>query len=235
MAGNRGVVICRSGAIFGRAHAAVPGANGFQSLMLSGVLLIVSAPSGAGKSSLVQALLREEPNVSLSISYTTRAPRAGEGDGREYHFISPDEFHRRAAAGEFVESAEVHGNFYATSEATIRQALRVDKDLVLEIDWQGAQQVRRRFPGAVSVFILPPSLAELERRLRARGQDSDEVIARRLRNARDELEHLGEYDYAILNKDFDLACRDLVALVRATRLSVARQLVRHAGFPGLLQ
>ena len=197
---------------------------------MTGLLFIVSAPSGAGKSSLVSAVLAEDPQLVLSISYTTRAPRPGERHGREYFFVRRDEFLAMAAAGEFLESAEVHGNLYATSQKQIADVRAEGRDVVLEIDWQGAQQVRRAFPDAIGIFILPPSVAELERRLRGRGQDSDEVIRRRLAAAADEIGHAAEFDYVIINKDFDDARRDLAAVVRASRLVLARQSALHPDF-----
>jgi guanylate kinase len=197
---------------------------------VTGLLFIVSAPSGAGKSSLVSAVLAEDPQLVLSISYTTRAPRPGERHGREYFFVDKDAFLAMAAAGEFLESAEVHGNLYGTSQKQIADVRATGRDVVLEIDWQGAQQVRRAFPDAIGIFILPPSVAELERRLRGRGQDSDEVIRRRLAAAADEIGHAAEFDYVIINKDFDDARRDLAAVVRASRLVLARQSALHPDF-----
>jgi guanylate kinase len=194
---------------------------------MSGCLFIVAAPSGAGKSSLVNAVLAEDPRLRLSISYTTRAPRPGEQNGREYHFVDRDAFLAMAAAGDFLESAEVHGNFYATSQRQIEEIRAGGHDAVLEIDWQGAQQVRRRFPDAIGVFILPPSAAALRERLIARRQDSEAVIQRRLAAAEDEMSHAAEFDYAIINNDFDEARRDLAAVIRAARLTLARQAVRH--------
>jgi guanylate kinase len=196
---------------------------------MSGDLFIVSAPSGAGKSSLVSALLAEDPNLAHSVSYTTRAPRPGEVEGREYRFVDAETFAAMAERGEFLESAEVHGNRYGTSKKWIADARARGLDIVLEIDWQGARQVRRAFPEAVSVFILPPAppLPELERRLRSRGQDSEDAIERRLANARDEIRHAGEFDYVIINKDFEEARRDLSAIVRAYRLTASRQRARH--------
>jgi guanylate kinase len=196
---------------------------------MSGDLFIISAPSGAGKSSLVNALLAEDANLALSVSYTTRAPRPGELDGREYHFVDARGFAEMLERGDFLESAEVHGNRYGTSRKWIVDARARGLDIVLEIDWQGARQVRRAFPEAVSIFILPPSpaLAELERRLRGRGHDPEEAIARRLANARDEMSHAGEFEYVIINKDFEEAKRDLSAIVRASRLTAARQRARH--------
>jgi guanylate kinase len=195
---------------------------------VTGLLFIVSAPSGAGKSSLVNAVLADDPRLALSISYTTRAPRPGEQHGREYFFVARDAFLAMAAAGEFLESAEVHGNLYATSQKQIAAVRAGGRDVVLEIDWQGAQQVRRIFPDAIGIFILPPSVAELERRLRGRGQDSDEVIRRRLAAAAAEIGHAAEFDYVIINKDFDEARRDLAAVVRASRLVLARQSALHS-------
>ena len=197
---------------------------------MTGLLFIVSAPSGAGKSSLVSAVLAEDPQLVLSISYTTRAPRPGERHGREYFFVDKDAFLAMAAAGEFLESAEVHGNLYGTSQKQIADVRATGRDVVLEIDWQWAQQVRRAFPDAIGIFILPPSVAELERRLRGRGQDSDEVIRRRLAAAADEIGHAAEFDYVIINKDFDDARRDLAAVVRASRLVLARQSALHPDF-----
>jgi guanylate kinase len=197
---------------------------------VTGLLFIVSAPSGAGKSSLVNAVLAEDPQLVLSISYTTRPPRPGERHGHEYFFVAKDEFLAMASAGEFLESAEVHGNLYGTSQKQIAEVRAGGRDVVLEIDWQGAQQVRRIFADAIGIFILPPSVAELERRLRGRGQDSDEVIRRRLAVAADEIGHAAEFDYVIINKDFDDARRDLAAVVRASRLVLARQSALHPDF-----
>jgi guanylate kinase len=196
---------------------------------MAGNLFIVSAPSGAGKSSLVSAVLAEDKQLSLSVSYTTRPPRPGEVDGRDYHFVDRRQFAAMVERGEFLESAEVHGNAYGTSQKAIDDARAKGLDVILEIDWQGALQVRRAFPDAVSVFILPPPpvLEELDRRLRGRGQDSEEAIQRRLRAARAEIGHVAEFDYVIINKDFEEARRDLAALVRATRLTLARQTSRH--------
>jgi guanylate kinase len=194
---------------------------------MRGLLIIVTAPSGAGKSTLIDSLLKDDPNLRLSVSYTTRPPRPGEQNGREYHFVDDATFLAMLERGEFLESAEVHGYRYATSQAVIREILERGHDLVLEIDWQGAQQVRRVVPGAIGVFILPPSLAELERRMRARALDSDAVIRRRLENAREELAHAPEFEYAIINKDFDEARRDFAAIIRAERARTARRLERH--------
>jgi guanylate kinase len=184
---------------------------------MSGLLFVITAPSGAGKSSLIDALLKDDARLKLSVSYTTRAPRPGEMNGREYHFVDDKTFVAMLERGEFLESAEVHGYRYGTSQAVIREALARGEDLVLEIDWQGAQQVRRLLP-CIGVFILPPSVAELERRMRARGQDSDEVIRRRMSSAEEEISHAPEFNYAIINKDFDEAKRDLQAIIRVERL-----------------
>jgi guanylate kinase len=189
---------------------------------MSGLLFVITAPSGAGKSSLIDALLKDDPRLRLSISYTTRAPRPGEVNGREYHFVDDKTFLSMLERSEFLESAEVHGNRYGTSQAVIREALARGQDLMLEIDWQGAQQVRRLYPECVGAFILPPSVAELERRMRARGQDSDAVIRRRLASAEEEISHAPEFDYAIINKDFDEAKKDLQAIIRVERLRKAR-------------
>jgi len=189
---------------------------------MSGLLFVITASSGAGKSSLIDALLKEDPRLRLSVSYTTRAPRPGEANGREYHFVDDKTFMAMLERGEFLESAEVHGYRYGTSQAVIREALARGQDLVLEIDWQGAQQVRKLHPECIGVFILPPSVAELERRMRARGQDADAVIKRRLASAEDEMSHAPEFDYVIINKDFDEARRDLQAIIRVERLRKAR-------------
>ena len=184
---------------------------------MSGHLFVITAPSGAGKSSLIQALMKDDPGLKLSISYTTRAPRPGEQDGREYHFVDDATFLRMREQGEFLESAEVHGYRYGTSKRVIREALERGEDLILEIDWQGARQVRSLHPQCVGIFILPPSVEELERRMRARGQDSDAVIRRRLDNAREELAHAEEFKYAIINKDFEIARRELAEILRKER------------------
>jgi guanylate kinase len=194
---------------------------------MQGLLFIVSAPSGAGKSTLVNAAIAEDSRLVLSISYTTRAPRPGEQDGREYHFVDRTAFVRMVEAGEFLESAEVHGNLYATSQKQIAAALASGHDVVLEIDWQGAEQVRRAFPDAVGIFILPPSMDELRRRLVSRGQDPKAVIQQRLAAAAEEISHAAEFDYAIINNNFDEAKRDFAAVVRAARLRLSRQCALH--------
>jgi len=196
--------------------------------MSAGSLFVVSAPSGAGKTTLVKLLLEQDSRVRHSVSYTTRAPRAGEQDGREYHFVGVDAFTAMRERGEFLEWAQVHGNFYGTSRVWLEEQMAKGDDLLLEIDWQGAAQVKKQFPDAVGVFILPPSLAELERRLRARGTDSEEVIQRRLAAALGEMSHVGEFEFVIINKDLITALADLMAAVRASRLRFARQRARHA-------
>ena len=193
----------------------------------SGILFVVSAPSGAGKTTLVKLLMERDARIRHSVSYTTRLPRPGEVNGREYHFIGVPEFEVRRQRGEFLEWAEVHGNFYGTSRVWLEEQMRAGQDMLLEIDWQGAQQVRRLFPAAVTIFVLPPSVAELEQRLRKRGQDSDEVIRRRLAAAQGEMSHVGEFDFAIINNDLQMARDDLSAVVQAARLRMANQRARH--------
>ncbi|HXM83811.1 MAG TPA: guanylate kinase [Burkholderiales bacterium] len=186
---------------------------------MSGQLYVITAPSGAGKTSLIDALMREDPSLKVSVSYTTRAPRPGEKDGVDYHFVDDKTFLAMRDRGEFLESAEVHGNRYGTSKQVILDALARGEDVILEIDWQGAQQVRKLYPDCIGIFIKPPSIEELERRLRARGQDSEAVIRRRMQNARDELAHAGEFKYSIINKDFDTARRELAEIVRSERVA----------------
>jgi guanylate kinase len=195
---------------------------------MSGNLFVVAAPSGAGKTTLVRMLLEREASVHLSISYTTRSPRPGEQHGREYHFIDTVEFQAMIARHEFLEWAEVHGNFYGTSQKWIADQLAAGRDVLLEIDWQGAQQVRKLFPQAIGIFILPPSMEELTRRLTGRGTDSADVIARRLAAAQAEMRHVGEFDYVIINDQLAQALEELLAVVRASRLSFGAQRVRHA-------
>jgi guanylate kinase len=194
---------------------------------MTGSLLIVSAPSGAGKTSLVTALLGADPLVRKSVSYTTRSPRPGEENGRHYHFVPVGEFERMRCAGELLECAFVHGHHYGTSRTVVESVCREGLDVLLEIDWQGAAQVRAARPDAVSVFVLPPSIEALEERLRGRGQDSPEVIARRLAAARGEIAHVSEFDYVIINDEFSRASHDLQSIVRAERLRRTRQLLRH--------
>jgi guanylate kinase len=194
--------------------------------MTTGVLFVVSAPSGAGKTSLLKALVPTDPRLRVSVSHTTRAPRPGEQDGTHYHFVDRARFEAMVAAGEFLEHARVFDNLYGTAERSVRDVLGANFDVVLEIDWQGARQVRARFPEAVSVFIVPPSVEALRRRLSGRGQDSAEIIDRRMRDARSELSHFGEYDYLVVNDDFDQALADLRAIIGAERLRLVRQQAR---------
>ncbi|HEY9133806.1 MAG TPA: guanylate kinase [Dyella sp.] len=194
---------------------------------MEGTLFIVAAPSGAGKSTLVNALLAREPAISLSISHTTRPPRVGEEYGRHYYFVERGEFEQEIAEGIFLEHAEVHGNLYGTSRKTVSGLLGRGNDVLLEIDWQGARQVRKAKADCVSVFILPPSRAELERRLRGRGSDSAEVIERRLHNSREEIAHAHEFDFIIVNDRFEDALDDLQSIVRAVRQRAAVQWQRH--------
>ncbi len=175
----------------------------------------------------MKALLQADPTVSLSISFTTRARRPGEIDGKDYHFVSIDAFNAMLERSEFLESANVHGNYYGTSQAWINQAICDGKDLLLEIDWQGAEQVRKLIPTAVGIFILPPSLRTLEERLTSRAQDSQDVIAKRVQAAREEISHVNEFDYVIINHVFDDAIKDLISIVRAERLKTSLQLERH--------
>ena len=195
---------------------------------MSGNLFVVAAPSGAGKTTLVRLLLEQESRVHLSISYTTRGPRPGEENGREYHFVDNVEFQAMIARHEFLEWAEVHGNFYGTSQKWIADQLAAGHDVLLEIDWQGAQQVRKLFPQAIGIFILPPSMEELTRRLTGRGTDSADVIARRLAAAQAEMRHVGEFDYVIINDQLAQALEELRAVVCASRLSFGAQRARHA-------
>ncbi|AZG15196.1 MULTISPECIES: guanylate kinase [Cupriavidus] len=193
-----------------------------------GNLFMVVAPSGAGKSTLVNALLAQDQSIRLSISHTTRKPRPGEQNGREYHFTTVDEFRAARDRGEFLEWAEVHGNYYATSRVWIEQQMAQGNDVLLEIDWQGAQQVHKRFSNAVEIFILPPSLTALEERLKKRGQDEQNVIVRRLLAAGSEMAHASESDYVIINEVFEDALRQLQNVVHATRLRFSSQKARHA-------
>jgi len=194
---------------------------------VNGLLFIISSPSGGGKTSLVRALLEAEPEVRLSVSYTTRDARPGEVDGRDYHFVTPPVFERMLEAGEFLESAVIYGNRYGTSQKWIERERAEGHDVLLEIDWQGAQQVRRLLRQVVTIFILPPSPEVLESRLRGRGQDNEEVVTRRLAAARHEIAHVSEYEYVIINDDFNRAAQDLRSIIRAERLKVARQLARN--------
>jgi guanylate kinase len=193
----------------------------------TGNIFLVVAPSGAGKSTLVNALLARDRGIALSVSYTTRPPRPGEQNGREYHFVGVDEFRERRARGDFLESAEVHGNYYATSRLWIEERVRVGADVLLEIDWQGARQVKSHFAQAIGIFILPPSIEALADRLHKRGQDTPDVIYRRVLAAGSEIAHAPEFDYVLINEDFDLALAQLTAVVTAARLRYASQAGRH--------
>ena len=194
----------------------------------SGSLFVVAAPSGAGKSTLVNALLKQEPGIKLSISTTTRPPRPGEQHGREYYFTSADDFQQRADQGEFLEWAEVHGNFYGTSRLIVEQEMQKGTDILLEIDWQGARQVKDLFPKAASLFILPPSIAALEERLHKRGTDEPHIITRRLLAAGGEIAHAPEFDYVIINEEFNVALSEIQAIVQATRCRFAQQMARNS-------
>ncbi len=193
-----------------------------------GSLFMVVAPSGAGKSTLVNALLAQEPSIKLSISYTTRQPRPGETHGREYYFTNVEDFLARRAQGEFLESAEVHGNYYGTSRLLIEEQMRTGTDVLLEIDWQGARQVLKQFPDAIDIFILPPSIAALEERLTKRGQDEPHIITRRILAAGGEIAHAPEFEYVIINEEFSAALSDLRAIVRAARCRMGQQSKRNA-------
>ena len=194
---------------------------------MSGNLFVISAPSGAGKTSLVHALLNTNPQIDLSVSYTTREPRSGEVDGRHYHFVSRETFHTMASQGEFLESAEVYGNFYGTSQTWIADEKAKGNDILLEIDWQGAAQVRRIFPDCISIFVLPPSRKELQQRLTGRGKDNAVVIAKRMAAAKEDVAHVAEFDYVIINENLDVALRELNAVIIAAQLVGAKQVSRH--------
>ena len=202
---------------------------------MAGHLYIVAAPSGAGKTTLVRLLLEKDSEIRLSISTTTRRPRNGEQDGREYHFVDVPVFLERIGNGEFLEWAEVHGNYYGTSKSWIVSEMEAGHDVLLEIDWQGAQQVRKAFPEAIGVFILPPSLDVLRDRLSGRGTDSPETIARRIAAARDEMRHVDEFEYVIINDDLQQALANLRSVVAAARLRYPNQRQRHSAlFASLL-
>ena len=195
---------------------------------MTGHLYIVAAPSGAGKTTLVRLLLEKDPDINVSISSTTRLPRTGESDGREYHFVGVQNFLDMVSQGEFLEWAEVHGNYYGTSKRWIEKEMEAGRDVLLEIDWQGAQQVRKVFPEAIGIFILPPSLEELKSRLSGRGTDSAETIARRIAAARDEMRHVDEFDYVIINDDLQQALDNLKSIVCASRLQYTTQRQRYS-------
>jgi guanylate kinase len=196
--------------------------------MMRGTLYIVAAPSGAGKSSIVNAVLARDPNLCLSVSFTSRAPRPGERHAEHYHFVSAAEFERMVEAGDFFEHARVHGDWKGTARQSVEPQLAAGRDVLLEIDWQGARQVRAQVPGAVSVFILPPSRQALEQRMRARGQDSEGVIAQRIAAAREEMSHYGEFDYVIVNEHFAIAVDEMCSIFTASRLRREAQVARHS-------
>ena len=195
---------------------------------MRGTLYIVSAPSGAGKSSIVNRALARDPGISLSISFTSRSPRPGERHAEHYHFVDEAEFQRMIAAGDFFEHALVHGDWKGTARQSVEPQLAAGRDVLLEIDWQGARQVRAKVPDAISLFILPPSRGALDERMHKRAQDSEETIARRLGAARDEMSHFGEYDYLIVNDHFDDAVADMCAIFAASRLRRDRQIARFS-------
>ncbi|MEP1216710.1 MAG: guanylate kinase [Marinobacter sp.] len=194
-----------------------------------GTLYVISAPSGAGKTSLVAGMLEQDEKIGVSVSHTTRPMRVGEQDGINYHFVSRDEFEAMIARGDFLEHADVFGNYYGTSQVWVNQTLARGKDVILEIDWQGAEQVRRLMPGCVSIFIVPPTREALEERLTGRGTDAPEVVERRLKEASDECRHALEFDYLVVNDDFGIALEDLLSIVRSQRLRMQVQQVRHSG------
>lgn len=195
---------------------------------MKGCLFIITAPSGAGKTSLVRKLLTHDQQLQLSISYTTRSPRPGEQNGKDYHFVTRDVFAQMEKSNDFLESAFVHGNYYGTSRNWLIQQIEKGVDIILEIDWQGAQQVRNAFPESTGIFILPPSLAILEQRLKDRGQDTEAVIKARLQAAKAEMNHFEEFDYVIINDGFEEALNNLIAIVSAQRLRLNHQLQHHA-------
>lgn len=194
---------------------------------MRGQLYVISAPSGAGKTSLVAALLRQEPKVNVSVSHTTRAPRPGEENGVNYHFVTTEDFGARIQAGDFLEHAQVFDHFYGTSQQAVEAQLNAGHDVILEIDWQGAQQIRRLRPDVISIFIAPPSIVELRTRLTGRGTDSDETIERRMQDAVNEIRHYSEFDYLIINDAFDIALAELTTIFRAQRLRLHRQVAVH--------
>jgi guanylate kinase len=194
---------------------------------VKGTLYVISAPSGAGKTSLVKALLDSMEGITVSVSHTTRAPRPGEENGVNYHFVDLDTFQSLKSEDAFLEHAQVFDNFYGTAKSSVLDQLNAGLDVILEIDWQGARQVREAFPDCTGIFILPPSREALEERLRGRGTDSDEIIARRMRDAQSEASHYGEYEYLIINDDFDIALDELKAIIRTFRLGLEVQRQRH--------
>ena len=191
--------------------------------MAKGILFIIAAPSGAGKTSLVRELVGQTRDMIVSVSHTTRSPRPGEEDGVNYHFVTEKAFLERMERGDFLEHAQVFDNYYGTSQHWVEEQLDAGKDVILEIDWQGARQVRRIMPECIGIFILPPSRQTLEERLRARGQDSEDVIARRMQAAKSEISHYGEFDYLVVNDDFETALDDLAAIIRDRHSTTAEQ------------
>ncbi len=225
-------MLCRSGVYYvGILYASIQTIQQQQTdtMMAKGTLYIISAPSGAGKSSLIQALFKTQPayDMQVSISHTTREKRPGEVEGEHYYFVSVDEFKQLIKQDAFLEYAEVFGNYYGTSRPRIERVLSQGIDVFLDIDWQGARQIREKMPNSRSIFILPPSKDELARRLQGRGQDSDEIIAKRMDKAVQEISHYAEYNYLIINDDFDLALHDLKAIIRTERLLLERQKQRN--------
>ncbi len=188
-------------------------------------LIIISAPSGTGKTSIVSALTESDSQLSLSVSHTTRRPRPNEVEGQDYYFVDRDIFQAMVNRGEFLESAEVYGNLYGTSHKWVKECLASGRDILMEIDYQGAQQVRKAFPQAISIFILPPSYAQLEERLKQRGQDDQKTISRRLANVREEVSHLNEFDYVVVNNELQEAIKDVNCIIKAERLRIMRQLI----------
>ena len=199
----------------------------FQESSMKGCLYIISAPSGAGKTSLVGKLIQQDNAIMVSVSSTTRDKRPGEEDGVNYHFLSVDSFNEKISQGDFLEHAQVFDNFYGTSKSSVELQLKAGKDVILEIDWQGAEQVRKLMPDAISIFILPPSRDELHRRLTGRGTDSAEVIALRMEEAESEMSHYAEFDYIVINNNFDLALHELQTIFIAQRLTQSRQVEMH--------
>lgn len=202
---------------------------------LLGNLFIISAPSGAGKSTLINALLKQDADMQLSVSHTTRSPRPGETDGVQYHFTDVSSFKQLIAEDQFIEWAEVFGNYYGTSKAALADKLAQGIDVFLDIDWQGARQIKQQLPFVTSIFILPPSVEALEQRLNQRGQDSAEVIAGRMAKARDEISHANEYDYWVVNDDLELAVQQFSGIIQSQRLKQQKQAIRqHKLLSGLL-
>lgn len=208
--------------------------NNAQVAVDSGTLYVISAPSGAGKTSLVKALLEGMSGIEVSVSHTTRAMRPGEVDGKDYHFVDAEHFLAMVVEEDFLEHAQVFDNYYGTSQQAVQSLLRSGQDVILEIDWQGAQQVRALFPDCRSVFILPPSKAALRERLTGRGQDSEEIIERRLHDAEDDISHYDEFDFVVVNDDFDQALQELRAIITAQRLALGRQTLRLRDLIGRL-